>query len=211
MAGSSGDRSVAQAPAEKPGGACQHFYIGDLLPPSREDGREMSVPARVHEQSRLTESDLLGRILCLPDDEMMVVKRRIESQSRSDADRMYLWREYLLQRDKLGHNASFRMSDAGVGQSSFETPTLVGGGLRSAHRHKSDMSATQAPLQQTQTGLSLQGEKRGRLDHEGLSANFGVVASGIPHAHSSSIETGFESGGLVGRAGVLGCNDFSLP
>ena len=102
VAGSSGSRMVAQAPTEKPGGACQHFYIGDSLPPSREDGREMSVPAKVHEQSRLTESDPLGRILCLPDDEMMVVKRRIESQSRSDADRMYLWRGYFLQKDKLG-------------------------------------------------------------------------------------------------------------
>ena len=50
----------AQAPTEKPGGACQHVYIRDSLPPSREDGREMSVPAKAHEQPHLTESDLLG-------------------------------------------------------------------------------------------------------------------------------------------------------
>ena len=92
MAGSSG-----QAPTEKPGGACQHFYIRDSLLPSREDGREISVPARVHEQSRLDESDLLGRVLCLPDDEMMIVKRRIGSQNKSDVDRMYLWRRSFLQ------------------------------------------------------------------------------------------------------------------
>ena len=68
----------------------------------------------------------------------------------------------------------------------------------------------------------------GRLDHEVFSANFGVVASRIPHAHSSSMVSmlrrsdhelmaeslagfpGFESGGVVGSAGVLQCNDFFL-
>ena len=101
VAGSSGDRMVAQAPTEKPGGACQHVYIRDSLSPSREDGREMSVPfflpAKAHEQLHLIESDLLGRVLGLPDEEMMVVKRRIESQSSSNADRRCLWREYFLQ------------------------------------------------------------------------------------------------------------------
>ena len=58
VAGSSGDRRVAQAPTAKPGGAtgCQYFYIGDSMPPSREDGHETSVPAKLHEQSRLTEN-----------------------------------------------------------------------------------------------------------------------------------------------------------
>ena len=98
------------------------------------------MPVKVHEQPRLTESDLLCRILGMPDDEMRVVKRRIESQSKSDVDRMFLWREYFLQKDKLGNNSGYGMSEAGVGQSSFETPTLAGGGLPSVHRHESDMS-----------------------------------------------------------------------
>ena len=232
----SGDRLsqtlVAQAPTATPGGAtgCQYFYIGDSLPPSREEGHATTMPVKVHEQPRLTESDLLGRILGMPDDEMRVVKRRIESQSKSDVDRMFLWREYFLQKDKLGNNSGYGMAAAGVGQSSFETPTLAGGGLPSVHRHELDMSgnAVQTPLQQTQTGLSHQGEKRGRFDHEGLPANFRGVASGTPHCHSSSIGSvtarpehglmaeslvgfpGFGSGGVVERAGALGCNDFSL-
>ena len=120
---------------------------------------------------------------------MRVVRRRIELQSRSNADRMYLWREYFLERDKLGRSSGYRISDAGVGPSSIETPTPAGGGLRSAHRHESDMSvnAVQAPLQQSQTGLSHQDEMMGRLDHEGLSANFGVGASSIPDVHLSSM------------------------
>ena len=201
FAGESTQRGcMAKNPSEMPvgGTSCQHFYTsgeghGALKALGLPGGRGQGVTPRMNE------SELLGRILRMPDDELRDVKKHFENRALSEEATKQAGEEYFMRRD----GAAPRTLSGGSsgGRNSLEAPTLVGGGFRSApqleHVHVS--AALQAsPLQDPAVTGGFQDQGVGKLDH---ARNRGGDAS---HMHSAAV--GCQQGSPLhsGSLGSLG-------
>ena len=200
---------MAKNPSEMPvgGTSCQHFYIGDVPTPASGEGhgalKALGLPGGRGQgvTPRMNESELLGRILRMPDDELRAVKKHFENRALSEEATKQAWEEYFMRRD----GAAPRTLSGGSsgGRNSLEAPTLVGGGFRSApqleHVHVS--AALQAsPLQDPAVTGGFQDQGVGKLDH---ARNRGGDPS---HMHSAAV--GCQQGSPLhsGSLGSLGGN-----